>query len=63
VRAYRIRHFITWDDPASVNFERLGPECLAVTARVIETLKRGATLLIEDGLGWTHYRANQAWAK
>jgi hypothetical protein len=53
----KIAYFITRDDLEGAELERLGAARLATATRVIETLKPGAQLVLEDAYGWKLYRA------
>jgi len=57
IKDKEIRYFIVRDDLLPIEIERLGPERLAVAARVIDTLKPGAELLVQDSRGWKLYKA------
>jgi len=63
IAQHRITYFITRPDLKAVEIERLGPAKLQVAARVIEALKPGSQLLLEDASGWRLYRAGPAGAR
>jgi hypothetical protein len=60
VAEHRINYFITRDDLEGAELERLGAARLASAARVMEALKPGAQLVMQDAYGWKLYRVAPA---
>jgi hypothetical protein len=63
IAGHRIGYFITRPDLSAVETERLDPARLQAAAKVIDALRPGSQLLLEDGNGWRLYRAGPAGAK
>jgi hypothetical protein len=63
IARHQIGYFITRPDLKAVETERLGPARLQAAGKVIDMLKPGAQLLLEDANGWRLYRAGPAGAK
>jgi len=63
IAGHQIGYFITRPDLKPVEAERLGPARLQAAGKVIDVLKPGAQLLLEDANGWRLYRAGPAGVK